>query len=502
MLVLIGRSWLGRGRRRLIDKPDDWVGLEVGVALDRDIPMIPILVEGTPLPSREELPEQLRPLLTKQTAPLDNSSFESDIGRIEKAIATQVPLDLQEGGKGEVKHNPTRRILYAGVGGGVIVAIVAGTLFLLSQHRGPPPVAPLTASSAVLTVKSPELLTEDLLVKGFTGHLPANVSPNTPQLWGTPNGLTDPGLVASIRIPLNGPANNIVIWYHVFQNEGSASRFFYASLPYPNGYRPVGHLTAAGADDHTKCQVARQTTLSRSSSWGCLSLSGSVVSFSVVFGDSRGGGAELERELALDTIRHLQAVAMTTSHDPLGVPPGMTTSMIMTGSDLYSSLVKPFPPALVPAGLTSPTVHHYNFGASPPPGLLPRPGSSYIRVAFGRDPHSYLFFYVFDTARHARSWFADDLRPIDSSGHRDRPTGSLSKPSGFSASQQAQCGTYSQPGPRGTPALGVSACAVQWGNVVVFSRNDTAANHTKGNTDLALALARSGILRVAQTISH
>src|ERR1700749_4980813 len=50
MLVVIGRSWLGKGRRRLIGQPGDWVGLEVGAGLERNIPMIPILVEGTPLP--------------------------------------------------------------------------------------------------------------------------------------------------------------------------------------------------------------------------------------------------------------------------------------------------------------------------------------------------------------------------------------------------------------------------------------------------------------------
>jgi hypothetical protein len=137
MLVLIGRGWLGRGRRRLLDEPDDWVRLEIAVALDHDIPMIPILVEGTPLPSSEDLPEALRPLLTKQTVRLDNSSFEADMGQVEKAVARQVPPpDAEEVDKGAVKRRPTRWVLYGVVGVVLAAASVAGIL-LMRPHPKP-----------------------------------------------------------------------------------------------------------------------------------------------------------------------------------------------------------------------------------------------------------------------------------------------------------------------------------------------------------------------------
>jgi hypothetical protein len=357
----------------------------------------------------------------------------------------------------------------------------------------------LSASSAVLKVKSADLLAKDLLVRGFTGHLPPNVSPGAVNLSDTPNGLTDTGLVAAVQMTFNGPANSILARYHVFQDQGTASRFYYANFPYLDGYRPVGRLTAVGIGDHTKCEVARQARQSRSSSWGCLSLSGTAVSFSIVLGDNNAGGTGLERELALDTIRNLQTVAAATSHKPLDDPPGMTSTMVMTGKDIYDTLVKPFPGALVPATLTSPQPSQNQYGHGAPPGLV---RGSFIEVTFkGPDYLDFISFFVFDKSQQAHSWFGTGLNTVDPTGNLNKPTGKDTTPSGFSSSQLAQCGTWSQPAVEGTPAQGVSACYIQWGNVVIGGESDITSNLTRGNTDLALAMARSATLRLAQTIA-
>ena len=59
MLVVIGPNWLNArdesGGRRL-DHPDDFVAIELAAALDRNIPVIPVLVEGARMPSESELP--------------------------------------------------------------------------------------------------------------------------------------------------------------------------------------------------------------------------------------------------------------------------------------------------------------------------------------------------------------------------------------------------------------------------------------------------------------
>jgi TIR domain len=491
MLVLIGRRFLGRARTRRIDAREDWVWREISVALDRGIPIIPILVEGTPMPSSEDLPENLRPLIIKQTMSLESSSFESDIARLEQAVALVLPVADQEA----AKRKTVRRTLYAAAGAVLIAAIAVILLLTLPGHHSGSKAVP-SASSAVLKLQSPDLLTEGLLVKGFGGHLPSDVSSSAAQLSDTtPDGLTDQGLAATVQIPLTGPASAIEVYYTIFQNQGDASNSYYNDLPYPNGYRPTGRLTDVGVGDQTKCSAARQTTPSGSSSWGCLSLSGTVVTFSVVLGDNGGNDgtrlAGLERELAPEVIRNLQMVAARTSHKPLPDPPAMTSAMVMTGSDIYDSLISSFPAALAPSGLSSPSMSQSRSALS---GLI---NGKVIQIDFtGPDEVDALIYYVFGNPSQARSFF-DTAAEYGPTGLPDQATGSPSV-SGFSSSQQVKCGTWSQRAVRGTPAFGDSDCWVQWGDIVIDGGNLKTSSLTRGNTDIALALARSGVLRLAQ----
>jgi hypothetical protein len=53
MLAIIGPNWLTakdeNGQRRL-DNPEDFVVIEIGAALARDIPVVPVLVDGARMP--------------------------------------------------------------------------------------------------------------------------------------------------------------------------------------------------------------------------------------------------------------------------------------------------------------------------------------------------------------------------------------------------------------------------------------------------------------------
>lgn len=90
MLVMIGPRWLDvtdeQGRRRL-DRPGDWVRTEVTVALKRGIRLIPLLVEDTPLPDEDQLPEPLRPLVKRQALPLSDGRWKGDIERLTDTLA-------------------------------------------------------------------------------------------------------------------------------------------------------------------------------------------------------------------------------------------------------------------------------------------------------------------------------------------------------------------------------------------------------------------------------
>lgn len=78
LLAIIGRAWLEsrneRGERRL-DDANDFVRLEIETALRRGITVIPILVDGAPMPRAAELPESLHGLLRKQARTLSHAGF-------------------------------------------------------------------------------------------------------------------------------------------------------------------------------------------------------------------------------------------------------------------------------------------------------------------------------------------------------------------------------------------------------------------------------------------
>jgi TIR domain len=81
-LVVIGSSWLNikdeSGHRRL-DDPDDFVRLEIAAALSRNIPVIPVTIDGADLPKANELPDTLAPLVRRQAVQLHNAHFRQDV---------------------------------------------------------------------------------------------------------------------------------------------------------------------------------------------------------------------------------------------------------------------------------------------------------------------------------------------------------------------------------------------------------------------------------------
>lgn len=81
MLVVIGNGWLNardeHGNRRL-DNPDDIVRIEIEKALGRNIRIIPILVDGTPMPQPSQLPDSIKALARRSGRDVSNATFGSD----------------------------------------------------------------------------------------------------------------------------------------------------------------------------------------------------------------------------------------------------------------------------------------------------------------------------------------------------------------------------------------------------------------------------------------
>lgn len=94
LLAIIGDRWLdasdGSGERRLND-PTDFVRIEIESALERGIPVIPLLVRGVQMPSEGSLPSSLRKLVYRNGIPIrSDPDFHRDMDRLIKALEKYV----------------------------------------------------------------------------------------------------------------------------------------------------------------------------------------------------------------------------------------------------------------------------------------------------------------------------------------------------------------------------------------------------------------------------
>jgi len=92
-ILLIGKAWASykddTGQRRL-DLPRDPVRVELETALRLAIPIIPVRVEGAPMPTESELVPSIIDLLEFNAAELSDSRWDFDVGRLLWAINEMV----------------------------------------------------------------------------------------------------------------------------------------------------------------------------------------------------------------------------------------------------------------------------------------------------------------------------------------------------------------------------------------------------------------------------
>lgn len=171
LLVLIGTRWLGptAGGRNRINDASDPVRMEVERALEIGLRVVPILLEHTPMPGPEDLPETLGELPFLNAADISTGrEFDSQIERIIRFInrtfaetearrereAQEQQQELGEmpgGGSAEpniaASVQPNRALLIVA---GILAAalVLFGGAFALLQRTSPPVVAIATARPA------------------------------------------------------------------------------------------------------------------------------------------------------------------------------------------------------------------------------------------------------------------------------------------------------------------------------------------------------------------
>src|SRR5579862_6168652 len=118
LLAIIGPNWLNvrddEGNRRL-ESENDFVRNEIATALQRDIPVIPILLDGAKIPKPEHLPKDLEALTARNGLDVRHASFHIDVDKLISGLRGQSglvdtlksPRSKLEGRRGE--EDPTLR---------------------------------------------------------------------------------------------------------------------------------------------------------------------------------------------------------------------------------------------------------------------------------------------------------------------------------------------------------------------------------------------------------
>jgi hypothetical protein len=182
-IVSIGPDWLSvtnaSGQRR-IDDTEDFVRMEIVAALQRKIRVIPVLMGGARMPTKQDLPEELAPLSRRNAIELSETRFHADVDRLIEAI--EKPRAMANGEKTSARRPetsssaPSRLTAYI-----LIAAVVALTVgcfvWFFSAHRRPGTVSNRSESLNPAPISAP--LVPAISVPELTPSSPARGSPSS-----------------------------------------------------------------------------------------------------------------------------------------------------------------------------------------------------------------------------------------------------------------------------------------------------------------------------------
>jgi len=86
LIVLIGMNW----QPARIADPEDLVRREISSAFARGVRVIPILINDATLPSAADLPEEMRPLLSRQMMEMTDRHWRADYEQLAKSIRKEI----------------------------------------------------------------------------------------------------------------------------------------------------------------------------------------------------------------------------------------------------------------------------------------------------------------------------------------------------------------------------------------------------------------------------
>lgn len=217
-VVVVGPGWLTakdeQGRLRL-GRDDDIVTHEVGQALARGIPVLPVRVQGAPIPDAQQLPSALRGLFGFNDSEVrPGAAFERDVAALTASVAKR----LDSGLAGTARQRRGLALGGAAVAGAALLAALgwwARSPSADGADSGPSPATgPAGAAGAVgpgpgfAAASASGKVPSTLLITMRLG----DATPGTPGSGGAPGAVgpgTPPPMRLYHRLPAKGTAPNI-----------------------------------------------------------------------------------------------------------------------------------------------------------------------------------------------------------------------------------------------------------------------------------------------------
>jgi hypothetical protein len=153
LLAVIGSEWANasdqNGLRRVED-PNDFVRLEIELALKRKIPIIPVLVGGATMPSANILPPSLHNLTLQNAVVVrTQTDFDGDMGRLSLALSrwTKPVTPLKPPGDSASGHPVLRNTLTFGI----LITVCSFAVVILAASIGNSNQSAMTLLSVLFT---------------------------------------------------------------------------------------------------------------------------------------------------------------------------------------------------------------------------------------------------------------------------------------------------------------------------------------------------------------
>jgi len=407
------------------------------------------------------------------------------------------PSSVPPGARRSFKRPPQPLL----IGGGVAVVLIIVLLVVLLRGPGPGPSHPQVAGVTAATVAS-AADPDGLAMALAKTPIPQSDIPKT---WSSQSSHVESvrwssGQVAAIEDSLNGPASELEVDYLVYANQGDASSGYAGSNPIITpSETAVTSFNAKGIGDPVRCGIGTSAATAATKQWfyNCLAHSGDVVTFMFVTLNSRSdaSGESLATTMTVAAVKNLAAIARSAPGKALPPPPGSLAPNALFEQLLTAQYDDSFVPTDV---VTAPSIQaeDVTVGSDGPFNLV---GNQRILLTLqssrsGVDVGNYVDYWVFKSASDANTWFAGTLEPTGAT-----QTGSIDS-SGFS--QQTQCNTYTLPANDTAASRGAAVCYVLWGNVVIDSFSESTAKSQLINETLAVTLARTALMDLAETDSR